>query len=333
MVNGTLGEHSVLDALSWVGLTSATGSLKVDASTGGTVFFDKGEIYYATVDDRPLRMAELEQAGITQSQWRQASQRPNAKVDFGAELLAIGVPRSRIEQFITSRIVEAVKGLAALETGTFEVLQGRHGFGLTFSVDVKEILEIVGGEREISSRQVADDDTIVFSRTATGNVVLNPVQWSVLASLVSSTDYATMQRLSDANSALSLIEHLEGLGLAKVESHTSPSVPPSPSSWWAPGDDDIDTASTYENSTWADESLDTSVGSFKEIVPNQGVSDQDLPQREHDTRKRDDAHLFDGLDIAPGKAAYEDIARLRAIQYPDVKAGAIRKLIEAVRGL
>lgn len=356
MLNGTLGEHSMLDILSWIGLTSATGSLRIDASTSGDVFFDKGAIYYASTDDHPLTMTELTEAGITEPQWRQAAQHPQAQVDFGAALLAVGVLRTQIQTFITQRIAVVVETLAGLESGTFATSTGRHGFGSTFSVGVKEILDGQHGELHEDRSGYPDDSLISFTRSATGNVTLTGSQWSAVASLLAPTQYTTMRRLLGDDEASSFIEYMESNGFVRISTGGSPAAP-TETNWWATDGQTTDVAATFDEDLYSNTQV--TAPEATPIYPDEpaessivfdGSGDQPAtgfdtdsdnsepgPESVENLNRSDggDFDMFEGLDIAPGRAAYADIARLRAIQYeaPNVKAGAIRKLIHAVRGL
>lgn len=303
-----LVHSSLLKALRWIDSTNASGSLRVAGENPGALFFDQGRLYFATLDDTPMTGTELVDAGIDRGRWQMASTRPGARLRFVDELLAVGCDRSSIERFIVNRLTTAIDHIG-LGSGPVQIGTGRHGFGAAVSFRPDQVAQI---DADVSlNRPAINEDSLVSLGTvaASSSVTIDGRTWNSLTQLLTPARYAEIsQRLGlDDTAALTLDLSTRGL-LNVVESH-QPADP------------------------WAETSVTVAEEDPPTPTPLKASLFDDRPARVTiDDSDDSDEYVPDKV----GRQAYAAMASMRASAAeppPQDKARALRRLIEAVKGL
>lgn len=277
-----------------------TGAVRFNGVASGTLFVDRGIIYFAAIDGRPLTAAELANAGIEHRMWQEAGSRPGARGHFADELMALGCPRHAIESFVDERIVELVSKIRTDGATSVDRTEARHGFGATVGLDPL---------RYVRSTVVPQPDTLIsLDRTSAATVTIDRVAWNAIAELVAPFRYAELAAAVEHPSQV--VAALEQAGLiTTVRSDTDGRDP------------DVDRPPAPE------------VGA---VEPEPGVpTDSDLPRQ---LFPDDDEDSEEYVPDRVGRQTYAAIASMRASARAaepshGEKTHALRRLIEAVRGL
>jgi hypothetical protein len=276
---------------------AATGSLRLAGpETTGTLFFDSGRIYFAVIEGRALTPAELRAAGIDHVMWQQAGSRPGAKGRFAEELMALGCPRDAIERFVFSRVTALLDLLTDAAHVEATSGSGRHGFGTAISIPAGRFFEPTAGFPE--------EMLVSLSRCHGSEVTLDASIWNGIASLFAPMRFAELAESLGASAASALVHSLETRGLVDLVDGSAPT-----------GDGaDVDVEAEAETG---------------EVVP-----DTSSPGGLFDRPEDDEYEEY--VPERVGRQAYAAIASMRASAAeapPQEKAHALRRLIEAVRGL
>jgi hypothetical protein len=281
-----------------------TGALRFAGQTPASLFFEAGRLYFAVSEGQALTAKELTAAGIDHTMWREAGRRPGARGNFAEELLDLGCDRSAVEQFVDSRLAACIAALRVTPVDGFTRSNGRHGFGTAVAFDVDRYLIAW-------SARFADDTLVSLDRDIATPVTLDAPTWNALAGLVAPMRFAELAAILGADGADRTVSTLERLGLVSiVSSHTTGG---------APGEGTADTAPSFEGTH---EAPGTSHG---RPLPSSPFANDDA-----------DDEYEDYVPERVGRQTYAAIASMRANRAeppPQEKAHALRRLIEAVRGL
>ena len=294
---------SLLEALRWIGAATSTGSLRVGGANPASLFFDHGRLYFATVDGYPMSGSELADASIDRGLWQQASTRPGAKLHFVDELVAVGCHRSSIERFIRNRLETAIATIG-LHTGPVEVGKGRHGFGAAVSFRPDEVVDL-GSRGRLAP--IANEDSLVSLATVspTSTITIDGASWNSLTRIFAPARYAELSLRLGLDATADLTADLSARGLLNVVESHQPLDPFTQSS--APHNDQPASRPPVKASLFDD-------------APAFGFDDDN------------DEYVPDKV----GRQAYAAMASMRASAAeppPQEKARALRRLIEAVKGL
>jgi hypothetical protein len=311
---------SLLDALRWIGSERATGSIKVEGSSSGSLFFDSGRLYFGMVDGSPMSGLELSSAGIDRGLWQEASTRQGARLNFVEELLTVGCARPSIERFILNRL-EMVIDRLGLHTGPVRVARGRHGFGAAISFAPDRIVEL--GDPDPMEHEPLDDDSLISLASVTpgSSVAVDGDTWNLLVGLFTPARYAEIARELGRESALKLTSALSSRSLLTVIESHGPSDP------WAMPRQEVDERAPTAKPALFDRP-DHRSPTDDAIAPDLGPSRTEYPAADEDN----DEYVPDKV----GRQAYAAMASMRASvaePAPQDKARALRRLIDAVKGL
>jgi hypothetical protein len=309
---------SLLEALRWSGSEQATGSIRVEGSSSGSLFFDAGRLYFGMVDGSPMSGSELSTAGIDRGLWQEASTRQGARLNFVEELLAVGCDRLAIERFILNRL-EMVIDRLGLQAGPVRVARGRHGFGAAISFAPHRLVEL-GDETPI---EPIDDDSLISlaSVAPTSSVTVDGETWNLLVGLFTPARFAEIGRELGRESALRLTSALSSRSLLTVIESHRPSDP-----WTMPRQGVDEGAPTAKPSLF--DGPGTGSPTDVTIERDLGRSGAEYPAADEDN----DEYVPDKV----GRQAYAAMASMRASvaePAPQDKARALRRLIDAVKGL
>lgn len=303
--------HASLDeALRWVGSELPTGSLRVHGACPGSIFFDQGRLYFATVDNRPMSGADLADAGIDRTLWQRASTGADARLNFVTELLAAGCDRRAIERFVLHRLEKAIDEIG-LESGPVEIGRGRHGFGAAISFSPAQ-LDCLAHHAAQEQRTLEDDALVsLVTVNPTTSVSLDGRTWNALAQLFSPARFAEIREVLGSETAATLTAALTTRSLiGVVEPHRSedPWRPPPP----------------------------TAVSPPRLPAAKPALFDDEPPAASIHAAAYDDEDDDEYVPDRVGRQAYAAMASMRAsVAEPPApeKARALRRLIEAVKGL
>ncbi|MGF1665486.1 MAG: hypothetical protein ACFCVC_04355 [Acidimicrobiia bacterium] len=285
-----------------------TGSIRFAGPDPTSLFFDDGRLYFAVSGAQALTAQELATAGIDHRLWQEAGGRPGAKGKFAEELLDLGCDRRAVERFVDARLAASIATLRASAVDGYTRSSGRHGFGAAIAFEVERYLP------EASAR-FADDTLISLDRDVTSPVTLDAATWNALAGLVAPMRFAELSDVLGASAATSTVGRLERLGVVSiVSSHTAGDEPDEPAK---------------------DAVVDDLASSGTQGDRAGTSSDRPIPSNPFKPYDADD----DYEEYVPervGRQTYAAIASMRANRAeppPQEKAHALRRLIEAVRGL
>jgi hypothetical protein len=285
-----------------------TGSLRFDGHDQVALFFDDGRLYFAVAGTRALTAQELAAAGIDHRLWQAAGGRPGAKGRFAEELLDLGCDRAAVERFVDARLAGCIAALRAGSIDGYTRTSGRHGFGAAVSFGVDRYLTT-------TSARFADDTLVSLDRDIASPVTLDVDTWNALAGLVAPMRFAELSDVLGTATATRTVSRLEHLGVVSiVSSHTADETPCHPAED-APGEVAASATTTYH--------------------PAEAPGERPIPSNPFDSYDADD----DYEEYVPervGRQTYAAIASMRANRAeppPQEKAHALRRLIEAVRGL
>ncbi len=279
-----------------------SGTVRFAGQSPASLFFEDGRLYFAVSDAQALTAKELAAAGIAHTLWQEAGGRPGAKGRFAEELMHLGCDRNAVERFVDARLAGCI---AALRDGALDGYtrgNGRHGFGASVTFDV---------DRYLSERppRFADDTLISLDRSMSSPVTIDATTWNALAGLVAPMRFAELSDVLGAAGAERAVSSLERLGLVSiVSSHTTGDAP---------------SATTAEPPSPA-RSNETPEPTPAHPIPSGMFADDTDDDYEEYVPER------------VGRQTYAAIASMRANRAeppPQEKAHALRRLIEAVRGL
>lgn len=292
---------------------SASGSVTFEGDVAGSMFFDSGRIYFAVLDGHPLTVDELTAAGIDQTMWQRAGEQPRARGQFAEELMALGCAKDAIERFILERISTCVKAIGEANRVTMVRGTGRHGFGSIVSFDAGRFLPPVPS----TSIQYTDEILVSLSRTDRRHLTLDGEIWNALITLIPPMRFAEVSKALGTTAAGDMLRALEGAGIVTLVS------PPQ-----APNEPTNGTTDEPTNQQVSSEPAVSVPGPADEpeppITPN--------PFAWSDTEEEYEEYVPERV----GRQAYAAMASMRASRAeppPHERAHALRRLIEAVRGL
>ncbi len=306
-----LAHASLTAALRWVESTGATGSMKVEGTRTGSLFFESGRLYFASVEGVAMSGSELADAGIDRTLWQSASQQPDARLNFVDELIGIGCPREAVERFVRRRLETTIE-LLTLSAGPVETSKGRHGFGTSVSFLPSEIVAIPRPSDPPLSR--VDDDALVSLANVHPQAVitLDGEAWNALTVLLSPARFVELVEELGAERARHLVTSLDAHDLVTVVR------PQDASDRWVEQD-----AARIDDDTPSERSL----------IDEPPAASTLFGERTAPEAQEDDEYVPDRV----GRQAYAAMASMRASSRseppPQEKARALRRLIEAVRGL
>lgn len=307
-----LAHASLTAALRWVESTGATGSMKVEGSQTGSLFFESGRLYFASVEGVAMSGSELADAGIDRTLWQSASQQPDARLNFVDELMGIGCPRAAVERFVRRRLESTIE-LLTLSAGPVATSKGRHGFGTSVSFLPSEIVAIPGPSDPPLSR--VDDDALVSLANVHPQAVvtLDGEAWNALTVLLSPARFVELVEALGGERARHLVTSLDAHDLVTV-------VRPQDAS----------------DHRWAEEKaapLDDDTPSERSLIDEPPAASTLFAEQAAPEAQDDDEYVPDRV----GRQAYAAMASMRASSRseppPQEKARALKRLIEAVRGL
>jgi tetratricopeptide (TPR) repeat protein len=154
-IKGSLKEASLPDVIQLLFLGRRTGCLALaDRQNFGTIYFDEGQIIYASIVNRRDRLGDIlvRSRRITQEQLRQAVDRQegNRELKLGEILVEMGaLPRADLEQYIRLQIEEAVYYLFSWTSGTFNFEAGVRPEREDFLVRINPEFLLLEGARRV----------------------------------------------------------------------------------------------------------------------------------------------------------------------------------------
>jgi tetratricopeptide (TPR) repeat protein len=154
-IKGSLKEASLPDVIQLLFLGRRTGCLALaDRQNFGTIYFDEGQIVYATIVNRRDRLGDIlvRSGRITAAQLRDAvdRQEDDREHKLGEILVDMGVlPRADLEQYIRLQIEEAVYYLFTWTTGTFNFEAGVRPEREDFLVRINPEFLLLEGARRV----------------------------------------------------------------------------------------------------------------------------------------------------------------------------------------
>lgn len=142
-LQGSLDDFTLPDVFQLLS-RDKTGALHLRGSTGsGTVFFQKGDIYYATAKKGDDLGKSLVRSGIVEADaWKAAVAKAGRKESVGEALLKnSAIDRTAFEDFIRERIEEAIFDLFRWEQGRFDFrAEETHTIGAIFPLQVDPLI-------------------------------------------------------------------------------------------------------------------------------------------------------------------------------------------------
>ncbi|RIK10183.1 MAG: hypothetical protein DCC49_04320 [Acidobacteria bacterium] len=142
-LQGSLDDFTLPDVFQLLS-RDKTGALHLRGSTGsGTVFFQKGDIYYATAKKGDDLGKSLVRSGIVEADaWKAAVAKAGRKESVGEALLKNSdIDRTAFEDFIRERIEEAIFDLFRWEQGRFDFrAEETHTIGSIFPLQVDPLI-------------------------------------------------------------------------------------------------------------------------------------------------------------------------------------------------
>lgn len=142
-LQGSLDDFTLPDVFQLLS-RDKTGALHLRGSTGsGTVFFQKGDIYYATAKKGDDLGKSLVRSGIVEvDTWKAAVAKAGRKESVGEALLKNSeIDRTAFEDFIRERVEEAIFDLFRWEQGRFDFqAEESHTIGAIFPLQVDPLI-------------------------------------------------------------------------------------------------------------------------------------------------------------------------------------------------
>ena len=304
-LHGNLTKAALIAALERIESTGTTGSLRIDTGDGGgALFFDRGRLYFGTIDGHALTTQELNDAGIDRSLWQAGAARPEARGNFVRELIALGCHRDAVARFVRNRLVLCLTTFAAAESGTFGPANGRHGFGTEVSFAPSELLPELLVDLDIHA-----DTLVSLKRTRDDEVTVDRDVWNTIVTMVTPQRFEELTKSVGATDTKHAIVSLEQRGLLTlIQSESQPAER---------------RRSEHQPPTFAPKPVQSSPADWGAPEPHSAQDSTDTDDEEYVPDK-------------VGRQTYATIASLRASRTeppPQEKARALRRLIEAVRGL
>ena len=154
-IKGSLKEASLPDVIQLLFLGRRTGCLALaDRHNFGTIYFDEGQIVYASIVNRRDRLGDiLTRSGrITAEQLRAAVERQEAdrELKLGEILVQLGfLPREELERYMRVQIEEAVYYLFTWSSGTFNFEAGVRPEREDFLVRINPEYLLLEGARRV----------------------------------------------------------------------------------------------------------------------------------------------------------------------------------------
>ena len=154
-IKGSLKEASLPDVIQLLFLGRRTGCLALaDRHNFGTIYFDEGQIVYASIVNRRDRLGDiLQRSGrITPEQLREAVDRQEGDREhkLGEILVSMGfLPREELERYIRVQIEEAVYYLFTWISGTFNFEAGVRPEREDFLVRINPEYLLLEGARRV----------------------------------------------------------------------------------------------------------------------------------------------------------------------------------------
>ncbi|MBA3317046.1 MAG: DUF4388 domain-containing protein, partial [Gemmatimonadales bacterium] len=154
-IKGSLKEASLPDVIQLLFLGRRTGCLALaDRHNFGTIYFDEGQIVYATIVNRRDRLGDLlsRSGRITAEQLREAVDRQEGEREhkLGEILMRLGyLSREELERYIRVQIEEAVYYLFSWTSGTFNFDAGVRPEREDFLVRINPEYLLLEGARRV----------------------------------------------------------------------------------------------------------------------------------------------------------------------------------------
>jgi tetratricopeptide (TPR) repeat protein len=154
-IKGSLKEASLPDVIQLLFLGRRTGCLALaDRHNFGTIYFDEGQLVYASIVNRRDRLGDLlvRSGRITAPQLQQAiaAQEGDREHKLGEILVKLGwIPREELGQYIRLQIEEAVYYLFTWTTGTFNFEAGVRPEREDFLVRINPEFLLLEGARRV----------------------------------------------------------------------------------------------------------------------------------------------------------------------------------------
>jgi len=154
-IKGSLKEASLPDVIQLLFLGRRTGCLALaDRQNFGTIYFDEGQIVYASIVNRRDRLGDIlvRSGRITTEQLQQAIERQQGDREqkLGEILVQLGaLPRADLEQYMRLQIEEAVYYLFTWTSGTFNFEAGVRPEREDFLVRINPEFLLLEGARRV----------------------------------------------------------------------------------------------------------------------------------------------------------------------------------------
>lgn len=223
--------------------------------------------------------------------------------------MALGCPREAIERFIVDRITTCLKAIGEANRVTMVRGTGRHGFGSSVSFEAGQFLAAVPSP----SSEYTDEILVSLSRTDRRHLTLDGEIWNALITLIPPMRFAEVSKALGSTAAGDMVRALEGAGIVTLvsppQAASEPAAEPAAEQW--SGSESV-------------ESLSGSADDSEPPGPN--------PFAWSDTEEEYEEYVPERV----GRQAYAAMASMRASRVeppPHERAHALRRLIEAVRGL
>lgn len=122
-----------------------TGGLRVETETAGvTLFFDVGQLYFATIDGQLPTTVSFGANGITRDMLDEASHAPRANDRFADALMSVGAAGPSVRGFGLRSVLDGLTAAAQLDDARFSAHELAHPYGPAFTFDADELLETIG---------------------------------------------------------------------------------------------------------------------------------------------------------------------------------------------
>jgi hypothetical protein len=122
-----------------------TGALRVETrSEGVTLFFDTGQMYFATIDGLRPTTESFERHGIAREMLDTAARAPRAKDRFADALTSIGAPGAAVRNFGMRMVLNGLAKAADFVDAEFSAHDRSHPYGPAFTFDTDELLDTLG---------------------------------------------------------------------------------------------------------------------------------------------------------------------------------------------
>lgn len=215
-LSGTIDDLALPDVIRLIAKSERTGVLRVsDGAIDGQVYFEEGELTYATSRSQDSFIRDLVRLGLLDEEDRSRVERRKANIE---DVLRAETGKEALREFLEEQITEVLVRLMRLGSGVFEFMDGvpsRYVTGIRFPIELpleeaetrlarwKDIEEVIPSPHHRMRMIPSLDDE-------KPSVEIDAMSWNVLAALNGGSS------LSQITSRLGMWEYPAAKNLARL---------------------------------------------------------------------------------------------------------------------